>query len=260
MVEYFFPLTCTSLEISSVYLLLFETFDAMTKHKLFAGRKIFRAENLADFGFAFPTGPIFFMQPHELDRGFHRFFSRWKFQDPEASDNLLGFGERPIDRFDFSAGKPHARPSCSRFQCSTATKCAGFSGFFVELIHRVEEFLGWLHRVFGVLDQHHESHFHFSFLFSAESEMICCGFDRFKIRSTSTSNGHAENRQAKEDYFCDSSCLPSSLWRSIASLGAKSSSSKNLRTSISQSWPGWGEGARLAHSMASSRDFTWMIQ
>src|SRR6266481_2488595 len=165
MVEYFFPLTCTSLEISSLYLLLFETFDAMAKHKLFAGRKIFRAENLPDLGFAFPTGPIFFMQTHELDRGFHRFFSRWKFQDPEASDNLLGFGERPIDRFDFSARKPHARPSCSRFQCSTAMKCAGFSGFFVELIHRVKEFLGRLHRGFGVLDQHHKSHVPFSFLF-----------------------------------------------------------------------------------------------
>src|ERR1700687_474042 len=37
-------------------------------------------------------------------------------------------------------------------------KRAGFRGFFVELTHRFEEFLGWLQRFFSVLDQHHESH------------------------------------------------------------------------------------------------------
>src|SRR5438552_2719811 len=45
--------------------------------------------------------------------------------------------------------------------------------------------------------------------------------------------------------------------RSTASLGPKSSSSYSWRTSISPSCSA-GLGKRLAHSSASSRDFTWM--
>ena len=38
-------------------------------------------------------------------------------------------------------------------------------------------------------------------------------------------------------------------------------SSKSCRISISPSWTSpWGAGARLAHSIASSLDFTWMSQ
>ena len=52
----------------------------------------------------------------------------------------------------------------------------------------------------------------------------------------------------------------SSRKRSIASLGPRSSSSYNWRTSISVSAPSpTGLGKRLVHSSASSRDFTWMI-
>ena len=52
----------------------------------------------------------------------------------------------------------------------------------------------------------------------------------------------------------------SSRKRSTASLGPKSSSSYNWRSSISASAPSpTGLGKRLVHSSGSSRDFTWMI-
>src|SRR5258708_8616984 len=55
--------------------------------------------------------------------------------------------------------------------------------------------------------------------------------------------------------------LPTSLWWSIASLGAKSSNSKNWRISISlSSLEPWGAGTFLAQSTASCRDFTLIIQ
>src|SRR5207245_8590335 len=61
-----------------------------------------------------------------------------------------------------------------------------------------------------------------------------------------------------------SSSFPSFRARSIAGLSPKSSSSKNGRTSITgSSLPNSGDGsigARLAHSTASSIDFTSMIQ
>src|SRR6516164_6084581 len=60
--------------------------------------------------------------------------------------------------------------------------------------------------------------------------------------------------------FAASCC---SSWRaaSIASLGPKSSNSKSCRISISPSAPSpWGAGARMAHSIASSLDLTWISQ
>src|SRR6266853_426729 len=61
-------------------------------------------------------------------------------------------------------------------------------------------------------------------------------------------------------YFFFARSFSISRKRSTASLGPKSSSSKNWRTSISPSLPSIeGLGKRLAHSIASSRDFTWMI-
>jgi hypothetical protein len=72
-------------------------------------------------------------------------------------------------------------------------------------------------------------------------------------------------RQKRGDFFHDGPSadywifpifLPSAFASSTASPGAKSSISKNCRTSSSPSW----KGVRFAHSMASSRDFTLMIQ
>src|SRR5215469_1993061 len=60
--------------------------------------------------------------------------------------------------------------------------------------------------------------------------------------------------------FLPASFLASSFCFSSAGPVRKSSGSKNCRTSISQSWPSCGAGARLAHSIASSLDFTLMIQ
>src|SRR5262249_37492004 len=78
----------------------------------------------------------------------------------------------------------------------------------------------------------------------------------------------AERRQRMEvelerhgPYLFFARCFSSSRACSIAGLGAKSSSSKSCRISISPSCPApWGAGARLAHSIASSLDFTWMSQ
>src|ERR1700756_1758847 len=57
------------------------------------------------------------------------------------------------------------------------------------------------------------------------------------------------------------SFLPTSLWCSTAALGAKSSISKNCRTSTSlSSCAPKGAGIFLAQSMASCRDFTLIIQ
>src|SRR5262249_6016713 len=63
------------------------------------------------------------------------------------------------------------------------------------------------------------------------------------------------------DYFFLASSFSSSRARSTASLEGKSSSSKSWRISISASAPSpCGGGTRLPHSIASSRDFTWISQ
>src|SRR6202012_4128597 len=83
---------------------------------------------------------------------------------------------------------------------------------------------------------------------------------------TLTSNQQLQNRHAVENFlrlchfFCFCISFESSMCLLSPSLGAKSSISKNRRTSIFVSCPGCGYGARFAHSSASSGDFTWMIQ
>jgi hypothetical protein len=65
----------------------------------------------------------------------------------------------------------------------------------------------------------------------------------------------------KHHYFFFVSSLSSLRALSIAGLGAKSSSSKSWRSSISHSaFSPCGAGARLAHSIASAFDLTWISQ
>src|SRR5712671_6722222 len=57
-------------------------------------RVVFRAEHLADFGFAFPAGPVLFVKFHEADRGFDGFLLCLELKLGIAADDFLGFGER----------------------------------------------------------------------------------------------------------------------------------------------------------------------
>ena len=71
-------------------------------------------------------------------------------------------------------------------------------------------------------------------------------------------HGYRSHHLQSTDATTTSACraLADAAWCSIAGPGAKSSSSKKGRSSTSPS----SNGTRLAHSIASSLDFTWMIQ
>src|SRR2546425_4481148 len=126
-------------------------------------RKVFRPEDLANFGLALPARPVFPVKFHEAQRSFDRLFFRLQLKDRIPADDFLGLGEGPVDRGYLPSRKPDARARRGWGQPAACDHRAGFDRLFADLRHRLHEFLGWGARVLGVFDQHHESHRSISF-------------------------------------------------------------------------------------------------
>src|SRR6267378_2762723 len=71
----------------------------------FALGEVFGAEHLADFGFAFPAGPMFLVKLHEGDGALDGLLLGIQLELRVAADNLLGFREGPVDHGYLPAGK-----------------------------------------------------------------------------------------------------------------------------------------------------------
>src|SRR6267154_1613103 len=74
----------------------------------FALGEVFGAEHLANFGFAFPSGPVLLMKLHEGDGALDGLLLGIQLELRVAADNFLCFGERAIDNADFAIGKADA--------------------------------------------------------------------------------------------------------------------------------------------------------
>src|SRR5215475_2987765 len=71
-----------------------------------AGRKIFGTENLANFGFAFPSWPVNTVEFHELLRAFNRFLLGLQVKNCKPADDFLGFGVGPVGCGQLPARNP----------------------------------------------------------------------------------------------------------------------------------------------------------
>ena len=81
--------------------------------------------------------------------------------DPEAGDQLLGLGERPVDHGALGAVEHDARALRARVQPFAGQHDAGLHELLVVLAHRGQQLLVGHHAGLGVLvrlHDHHESH------------------------------------------------------------------------------------------------------
>src|ERR1700689_3021879 len=187
-----------------------------------------------------------------------RFFDRLHLDKPVARDQFLRLRKRPIDDGLLSVGRnidPRARRT--RIQARRINQNSRCRLLLVVFHHRIDRFLARHLAGFGVLrrfQDQHEFHFHLSRLslvgrwnFNWPHSYIESAIQKSTCRRKYFRLGH---------FFCFCISFESSMCLLSPSLGAKSSISKNRRTSISVSCPGCGDGARFAHSSASSGDFT----
>src|SRR6516225_7893017 len=70
---------------------------------------VFRPEDLANLGLAFPAWPLLFVKFHEIHRRFDCLLPRFELKNCKSADNFLGLRERPIDRGQFSPRKANTR-------------------------------------------------------------------------------------------------------------------------------------------------------
>src|SRR6266852_8987947 len=131
----------------------------------FASGEVFGSEHLANLGFAFPAGPVFFVKFHELHRAFDGFLFGFQLELCVAADNLFGLGERPVNHRDFSIGKTDAGPQRRGAESTAADHAADFVGLFAELVNGFHQVLGRMAEALGGFNNHHEFHGHISFSF-----------------------------------------------------------------------------------------------
>src|SRR4051794_10242348 len=132
------------------------------------------------------TGPGHALHP--LDR----LLLRLHLDDPEAGDQLLGLGERPVSHGGLAVGEPDPRALRARVQALAGEQHAGLHELFVELAHRSEDLGARQHARLGLvvgLHQDHETH-----------GVPPCGCS-FWVRLLRTSNGRSGNRQGREKFF-----------------------------------------------------------
>src|SRR5512143_2626806 len=103
---------------------------------------------------------------------FDRLFSRFRLDQPEAGDQLLGLGAWSVDHRPLRSREPDARSLRARVEAFPGQQHAGLRQLFVVPAHLGEKFLARHDARLGVLvglDDHHESHlsspFPFEFLF-----------------------------------------------------------------------------------------------
>jgi len=151
--------------------------------------EILGAENLADFGGPFPSGPVLEVELHEFLCAFDGFLFGLQIEDGETADDFFGFGERAVCGGDFIAGDAHGGAGGYWGEAAIGDHCAGFDGRFALFVDGVNECLGRRAGKFACgFDQHHESHSVSPFWCSVESLMIPVS-DRLKFVSTTTTNG-----------------------------------------------------------------------
>src|SRR6266540_3312066 len=118
--------------------------------------EILRLEHLADLDLG--------ILPHRTRAAldpFDRLFLRLHLPYPEASDQLLGLGEGPVDDGALGSREPDARALRARVQPFAREHHAGLHQLLVELPHRGEELLVGHHpglRILTGFDYDHESH------------------------------------------------------------------------------------------------------
>src|SRR5438309_5062179 len=134
-------------------------------------RKVFRPEDLANFGLALPARPVFPVKFHEAQRSFDRLFFRLQLKDRIPADDFLGLGERPVDRGYLPSREADARAHRSGGQSAAFDHGPGFDRLFAQLPNGVHKFLGRMAEVLGVFDQHHESHRQISFYYRFRSRV-----------------------------------------------------------------------------------------
>src|SRR5437016_3449999 len=127
-------------------------------------REIFGPPHLADFGFAFPAGPVLFVKFHEADRRVDGLLLCLELKLGIATDDFLGFGERPVGHGHLSSRKPDAGAQRGWPESAASNHVAGFGRVFAELRHGIHQRLGWGAGPLGGLDYHHESHIQISFI------------------------------------------------------------------------------------------------
>jgi hypothetical protein len=121
--------------------------------------EIFGAENLADFGGPFPSGPVLEVELHEFLCAFDGFLFGLQIEDGETADDFFGFGERAVCGGDFIAGDAHGGAGGYWGEAAIGDHCAGFDGRFALFVDGVNECLGRRAGKFACgFDQHHESH------------------------------------------------------------------------------------------------------
>src|SRR6266550_2200799 len=113
------------------------------------GTEIVRLEDLAnlDLGAAVEGRPL-----EPLDR----FVLGLHLPQPEAGNELLRLGERPVDHSALVAGEPHTRAFRARLQPFAGEHHAGLDQLFVELAHLGEDLLVRQNSRLGVLVGFHD--------------------------------------------------------------------------------------------------------
>src|ERR1700730_12029552 len=167
---------------------------------LYFARGIIWPVHRANFGLAFPTGPVFFVQLHELNRSMYCFFLGVQFKLCVAADDFLGLREWPIDYRDFPVGQDHPGACLGGLQTPAAEHGAGLVRILAHFVDSLHQFSGRKAQIFLVLDDHHEFHNCISFFLYGEPGTRACE-NRLLIQfpcSTNASNEIAGNRHRRE--------------------------------------------------------------
>src|SRR5438552_5508718 len=144
--------------LRSSRLLLLPDFHLAKALDRFARSEVFQLEELPDldFGLSSVDGRI-----GKAPRPFHRLFPRLHLDDGVAGDDLLRFGEGPVDHDALRARVLDAPALGARLQAGGIEQDPRFLQVLVVLLHLRNELLGRHHARFGVfrgLDYDHESH------------------------------------------------------------------------------------------------------
>src|SRR5260370_39428387 len=93
------------------------------------GTHVFRTEDLANFGLAFPSGPELLVYFHEMQRAFDGLLFRIQLKDGEAANDFFGFAERAVDRGYLSLRDSHACALRQRRKVTVVEYRASFDRF-----------------------------------------------------------------------------------------------------------------------------------
>src|SRR5689334_16361894 len=95
---------CVSEAVTAIHHTIFSP-PAQVLHEQQSGSRweVFRPEDLAHLGFAFPGGPMRLVKLHEFHRRLDGLFLGFQFKNRISAHDLFGLGKRPIDDIKFSS-------------------------------------------------------------------------------------------------------------------------------------------------------------